>query len=307
MAAGLALVASALTATAAPAPAGNDGVGTRLETFVDTSRTTPANPQGTDGERPERTLPTTIYFPTDADGATKRGRFPLVLFSHGTATDATTYDGLLRTWARAGFVVAAPAYPRTSRQARGGPDLTNQDRDQQPADASFVITGTLALPWLDGTVDADRVFAAGHSLGAYTSLQLGYGACCHDDRIDGVVSLAGLGYGRGGVADDPTPPPLLVVHAEDDPEVPYRYADATMCAATTERWLVSLDGVPGVGAHLTPFTGGDTPAARLATDATTAFLRAVARGKDPQPTLRRAVRADPGVGTLHREDDGDPC
>ena len=141
----------------------------RVETFVDASRATPPHPEGTDPGAPDRTLTTTLYVPRG------KGRFPLVLFSHGTATDAASYDMLLRRWARAGYIVAAPAYPRTSRLAAGGPDLTNADRDEQPADASFVLDRVLALRRLHDRIAARHIVAAGHSLGAYTTFLLAYG------------------------------------------------------------------------------------------------------------------------------------
>src|SRR5882724_3858134 len=51
----------------------------------------------------DRPLPTTVWFPSAA------GKFPLILFSHGFTARPSDYAGLIAAWARAGFVVAAPA------------------------------------------------------------------------------------------------------------------------------------------------------------------------------------------------------
>lgn len=53
----------------------------------------------------DRPLPTTIWQPK------QNGRYPLILFSHGLTASPAGYAELLTAWARAGFVVAAPAYP----------------------------------------------------------------------------------------------------------------------------------------------------------------------------------------------------
>jgi dienelactone hydrolase len=266
-------------------------VDVRVETFVDASRATPPHPAGTDPGAPNRTLPTTLYVPRG------KGPFPLVLFSHGTATDAASYDRLLRRWARAGYVVAAPAYPRTSRLAAGGPDLRNADRDQQPADASFVIDRVLALDSLRDRIDPRRIVAAGHSLGGYITYLLAYGACCRDARVDAAISLAGLGYALGGLADDPAPPPLLLVHAEADEEVPYRFSLEAFRAASGDRWLVTLVGDPMLP-HLRPFQAVDDPAARVVTETTLDFLALTVGGKAQAAARLRADARQAGVTTL---------
>nr|WP_258545201.1 hypothetical protein [Micromonospora provocatoris] len=99
-----------------------------------------------DGDRP---LPVTLWYPAAgaAGGAAERsaaaadGRFPVVLFSHGLSARPEDYQALLTRWAAAGFVVAAPRFPHTSRGTDGNPlDVLNQ-----PADVSYVLTRVLAL------------------------------------------------------------------------------------------------------------------------------------------------------------------
>ncbi len=66
------------------------------------------------------------------------GGFPQIVFGHGFAVTPATYYLLLRAWARAGYVVAAPVFPKENAQAPGGPD--ESDLVNQPRDMSFVIT-----------------------------------------------------------------------------------------------------------------------------------------------------------------------
>ncbi|HSS09209.1 MAG TPA: hypothetical protein VLL25_04955, partial [Acidimicrobiales bacterium] len=126
-----------------PSSAGRPfAVGHRVETFTDTSRSTPAN-RSVPGH-PGRALVTTIYYP--ATGTPPRpaaGPFPLIVFAHGFTGQGSDYDALLSSWATAGYVVAAPDFPLSNRRAAGGPSVV--DYFNQPADVSFVITAVSKL------------------------------------------------------------------------------------------------------------------------------------------------------------------
>jgi dienelactone hydrolase len=162
----------------------------------------------------DRPLPTTVWYP--AEGA---GPFPLVLFSHGLTSEPAAYAAVLRAWARAGFVVAAPAYPHTSYGVR---DYDPVDVINQPADASQVITRVLALNRaagdpLRGRIDASRVAAAGHSAGGITTVGLFSGN--RDDRLTAGIVLSGRQVLPVPFAGEPVP--MLFVHGKRDRTVPY--------------------------------------------------------------------------------------
>ncbi len=79
---------------------------------------------------------TVIRYPTRATGP-----LPLIVFGHGFAVTPAYYFRLLRAWARAGYVVAAPVFPLENANAPGGPN--ESDLVNQPRDMSFVITSML--------------------------------------------------------------------------------------------------------------------------------------------------------------------
>ncbi len=102
--------------------------------FVDHTRSV----QLPDGATVPRTLRTYVWYPSqgpangsdrrDAPAARSDGPFPLIVFGHGFAVTPMLYAPLLRAWARAGYVVAAPAFPLENADAPGGPseaDLSN--------------------------------------------------------------------------------------------------------------------------------------------------------------------------------------
>ena len=59
------------------------------------------------------------------DAPVADGTFPLVVFSHGVdARPDPTYEGRLKEWARAGYIVAAPTYPLSSGAGGHAPPTT---------------------------------------------------------------------------------------------------------------------------------------------------------------------------------------
>lgn len=122
--------------------------------------------------RGDRSLPTSVWYPARRAGSgtpAVTGTFPLVLFSHGLNGLPANYAPLLRRWAAAGFVVAAPAHPHTRH---GASDLALSDVVEQPADISAVITAVLEPGRLRARVDPRRIAAAGHSAGGITTVLL---------------------------------------------------------------------------------------------------------------------------------------
>lgn len=154
------------------------------------------------------------------------GRFPLVLFAHGITSSGPLYTSMLQTWARAGFVIAAPTFPLSGPGAIfPGDSVDLLAYRQQPGDLSFVLTslltGAAGTAFLTPHLEPGEVAAAGHSLGAITALGLAYDSCCIDRRIKAVVSLSGieLPYPGGSYADAPATP-LILVHGAADTTVP---------------------------------------------------------------------------------------
>ena len=267
------MAVAAPTATAGSAAAhhkhkqrgGPYAVGTRSYTFIDRSRPTPRN--GTYPGAPTRTLPTLLLYPAKGDPAggavkkarpiRKRHRFPLIVFSHGQGATVPPYLSALEAWVRKGYVVAAPTFPLSSGTAPGGP--SGVDYQEQPADVSFVLDRVLRLArrnrgGLRKTISRHRIGAAGHSLGAVTSLAVAVNSCCRDRRIDAAVAWAGLQlpFTGGSYFSVPTPP-LLLVHGTADPTYPasvniYRQASPPKAFVT----LVNGPHIPNIPPWVDP-------------------------------------------------------
>ncbi len=161
-------------------------VGTKQFTFVDTTRSTPAF-GGYPGS-PSRTIPTSVWYPSDGGGP-----FPLVMFAHGWGVTPANYAALLQKIAAAGYVVAAPTYPLLSGQPAGPTDQVGFD-DLFP-DTWYVTTQMLSLsssgdPQLGGLIDPTRIAVAGHSDGALIAWGDGYVPFKLDPRVRGVIAYA---------------------------------------------------------------------------------------------------------------------
>jgi predicted dienelactone hydrolase len=235
-------------------------LGTRTETFIDTSRKTPAN--GSVPEQPSRTLETLITYPAqgtpDPDhpitgAAPAPGRFPVALFVHGFSAHAS--NPYLQYWAAAGFVAVAVKFPLTNADAPGGPTLT--DTVNEPADVRFVLDQIAHLPVQDADlqpiIDASRVGVMGQSSGATVAFDLGYNDRYQDPRIKAVVAVSGGCVGCPPGIEDPdgkffTGPsvPVMFIHGTADPVAPIEHSAQEYAKAPAPKFLVSLVGAEHV-------------------------------------------------------------
>jgi predicted dienelactone hydrolase len=236
-------------------------MGQTVLSFEDTTRPTHAVPGVVDAA-PTRKLPTFVAYPAATSGTDvpiAGGDHPLIVLSHGLTTTAHEFDGVYPDLVAAGYIVATPAFPETTGGA--GTDAA-VDVFAQPLDVRFVIDQVLAAndddssPFFEA-IDAKRIGVGGHSLGAVTTLLLMYDPRFVDDRIDAAYEASGsVSLVPGGQYDFTRARPLLAVHGDADPTVPYQAAREIYAAAQAPKWLLTIHGgehngflVPGGLAH----------------------------------------------------------
>ena len=241
------------------------GFTTWVDTFVDRSRRTvpSAGPA-----LPSRTLVTSIYRPNG------NGPFPLVLFAHGIIGHPDKFTKLFAVWANAGFAVAAPAFPLTNLLAKGALDNMGDVENQAP-DLKFVLEQVLAMNGRRGSrlfhaIDAQRIGAAGLSLGGVTTYDFVFGACCRDVHVVAAEVLDGF---RPNVPLDGHVP-MLIAHSDSDPLIPYSNAVAAFRAARAPVWFVTLRGA----SHATQWENDATPYDHVDEQLTTDFWQATLGG-----------------------------
>jgi predicted dienelactone hydrolase len=250
----LAVMGPAVAACAPAVPDGPFAVGTRSYTFVDASRVTKAH----NGQPalPSRTLPTQVWYPAqgapggrdkpDAPADKVHGPYPLVVFSHGYTGNGPVYGPVVREWVEAGYVVAAPTFPLTHGGTPGGTDIS--DYVEQPRDVSFVLTEMLRLNNEPGSglrhlIDPMRIAAAGHSLGAITTIGVAYNTCCRDPRIRAAIPISGRGVAFPGGKSHFVRTPSLFIHGDADGTVPYSADhDLFLAEARRPKYFLTLFG-----------------------------------------------------------------
>jgi predicted dienelactone hydrolase len=108
--------------------------------------------------------------PAWRDAPVAPGRFPLILVSHGSGSQIETLGWLAAPLAAAGFIVAGPNHPGTTRgNSTPAETATNW---QRPPDLSAVLTALSADPAWQPHLDPQRVGAIGFSLGGHTALAI---------------------------------------------------------------------------------------------------------------------------------------
>ena len=270
-------------------------VATRHLTLVDRSRPTPAVPAAHVAARPDRTIAVDLYYPAagrpgpeptgepvtpypvPANARPAAGRFPVVVFAHGFASEGADFRGFAERWARQGYAVALPTFPLSRRGIAYSPDYVHQ-----PGDVSFVVDQLAALDRrgpLAGRLDTGKLVVAGHSLGSATVVGTAYNSCCVDRRIDGVISVSGgpLAY-PGGSYDHRPATPMLLVHGEKDTTVPVGAGNYLHDQHWAPMWYLR----PHAADHVGVFTGEP---GRLFEEAALAFLADRLRG-DPSGLAR---------------------
>jgi len=216
-------------------------VGRAEFTFVDTSRATNEN-RGFPG-KPERTFPTTIWYPENVEAA-----HPLIIHSHGILSSRTEMTYLAARLASNGYVVVAADYPLTSGSTPGGANAA--DVANQPADVTFLIDSVLELSAdekpFTGTIDTNRIGLTGLSLGGLTTTLTTYHPRWREPRIKAAVSIAGPTAAFTDRFYTTTDIPFLMIAGTADALIDYSTNAAVIPERIANGSLVTIDG----GAHL---------------------------------------------------------
>jgi dienelactone hydrolase len=252
-------------------------VGLRTLRLIDSSRTI----RLPSGRTEPRTLLTYVRYPalgepgqtdlSNAPAARAEGPFPLIIFGHGFAVTPKLYARLLQSWARAGYVVAAPVFPLANANAPGGPD--ESDLVNQPTDMRFVISRLLEVSRagagpLAGLLDPSHIAVTGQSDGGETALAVAYSRRFRDPRVSAAVILSGAEMsGVGGFRFPRGAPPLLATQGTADTTNEPKFTYAFFDLAARPKYLLRLLKAE----HLPPYTH-QQPQLAIVERVTIAFL-----------------------------------
>jgi len=259
-----------------------------------------------------RVLTTEVRYPTLAGSAatetanarptTVGGPYPVIVFAHGWDTEPSSYQGLLDSWVKAGFVVVSPIFPDENSAAvaaAGGPGSSaaiteESDAYNEPGDVLYVLKelGSITSPvWaaaFKGVLNMSDVGLAGQSDGANVVAALAYAPGLKKlyDELPvapkAVAVMSGFAWTdmldgeAGDYSATASSPALLQIQSDADGCVPPEGSSTSLpptslfSAVQTglrAKWWVTLLGPD----HLGPFEGAPPWAAEV--DAvTTAFF-----------------------------------
>jgi len=277
-----ALLAAAVTAAVA-APIGGTAppvIRVRVVRLVDHSRVAHFE----NGTTAPRTLLTSVRYPAGASRP-----LPLIVFAHGFTLTAAAYARLLDTWARAGYVVAAPTFPVEGANAPGGP--SESDLVNEPGDLRFVISSLIARASpFRRLVDPGEIAVAGQSDGAEAALATAYDPRYRDRRVDAAIILSGAAL-PGFTGAPSGSPPLLAVQGTADPLNRPGVTASYFRLMRRPKFLLWLLGAT----HLPPYTTDDRWSSAV-DRVTLAFLDRYLRGGEIGPLVAAGRR--PGIARL---------
>ena len=285
--------AACRTAGRAPFPKRDDetagpGIEQLQVDFVDHDRSTPAT--DTRRERPCRVLPTQVHLPAVPTAE------PMIVVAHGLDGDPVALAPLFDTWAREGYVIVAPMFPTTVKDAGG--NSVASETTLQAGDLHFVISRMLAgnrdptSPWFR-RIDPDHIGAAGMSLGGLAVYAITTESCCTDRRVDAAVLMASVYRDVPDSEQHPNRIPMMLLQGDVDPG--YHNSQEAYSDLVAPKWFLTLHG----SRHAPPFEAPRGPEAAVVDPATIGFWDGYLR-HDPTGPVRiaAAVRANHGTTSL---------
>jgi dienelactone hydrolase len=236
-----------------------------------------------------RTLVTQVRVPTGTGTPTK---LPLLLVIHGADGDPSRLAPLLDGWAAAGYVVAAPTFPKTEKDEDGKALAT--EVAQQARDARFVLDEVLDRGGLP--IDEGEIGVAGMSLGGMTVYGLISDTCCRDGRISAAIVMAGVhdDFPDGKYIHQRMP----VLLVQGDADIGYHHSRDAYPQLAPPKWFITLHGE----SHSPPFEVPRGPSAALVDGTTVAFWNRYLKGDTGAAgRLVAIVAATRGQATLQRD------
>ena len=254
--------------------------------FVDDTRPTGEN-RGF-AAKPQRTLPTTVWFPIEL-----KADLPLIIHSHGVVSNRKEMVYLAKALASHGYLVAATDYPLTSGSTAGGANA--KDVVNQPADISFLIDSLLGLrdehkPF-SGRIDDSRIGLSGYSLGGLTTYLATYHPAWRDSRIAAALAIAGPSAIFAPRFFETTPIPVLAIAGTSDALIEHARNAADLGTRARNISVITIEG----GTHL-GFIGLADPAFRFMDNPDTLGCTAVMAVLDENPNEPFETMGNPADG-----------
>ncbi|MBN2200313.1 MAG: serine hydrolase [Candidatus Aminicenantes bacterium] len=251
-----------------------------------------------------RTIPLRVRFPQGGES------HPVILFSHCVNGSRDDFRPLVEHWVSHGYVCLQPDHADSRLSNAEGPPLDWRNRAQ---DLVFLLDSLGQIqesrPELKGRMDAGRIGAAGHLIGAYAASLLagmrvfpggigGETVTYHDDRVKAALLLSPQGRGQGLTEESwaMIDRPMLVVAGSETPSrrtgnPPEWRAEPFQFSPPGSKYLLWVEGLKREYAGLATGQIGDPAMAASVLQTTLLFWDAHLKDQaDARETLKSRVR-----------------
>ena len=207
-------------------------------------------------EKRDKDLQVRITYPKE------KGRYPILVHSHGARGSKDAYEPLVRHWVSHGYVCIQPTHSESLSLGAKADRRIAQAWKRRPGDVSFVLDSLAEIekrvPGLAGKLDGSRIGAGGHSYGAHTAQLIG-GVRTHsvpgatetfrDERVKCVLLLSP--QGRGAILKQDSwktlkAPAMVVTGSKDSSprtgQGPEWRLDVYNFCPPGDKYLVYIDG-----------------------------------------------------------------
>lgn len=198
------------------------------------------------------------------EGNISKGKFPLVIISHGGGGSHLVYRTVARHLAQNGYVVAMPEHHKNNRNDNSL-EGENSNITLRTGHIRLVIDTLLCHAQFATSIDTHRIFMIGHSMGGCTALAVA-GAVpwsmdrqkipvTHDERVKGLVLFApAAAWFQHPESFQKVNLPILVFAAQHDTVTPRWQAEMIKQRATNPFFVhVKLVKNAGHLSFLAPF------------------------------------------------------
>jgi len=282
---------------------GHFRTGLRQLTFSEPARTGPTGEQ-----LGRRSLLTNVRYPLangQAGARPARGPLPLIVFGPGFQFCDQAYGDLLRSWASAGYVVAAVNFPLSD--CLTGAAATESDLVNQPGDISYEITSMLRLSrarhgLFAGLINPRQIAISGQSDGGDTVTAIAANTCCTDHRVRAVAVLSGAQWPlMPGAFFAKRPVPMLFTQGDADTvNIPGCSANMYHADRASARYYLDLFGADHTGPYW-----GTNQFERVVARVTLAFFNRYVLGQRASGPAMRHYGNVPGTAALFSHGGGD--
>jgi predicted dienelactone hydrolase len=204
-------------------------------------------------------------FDVSVNASLKKGKFPLIVISHGNGGSHLIYHTISSYLAKKGFIVVSLEHYGNNRNNN---ELAKSDLNlkYRPQHISLAIDHLISDKAFSSHIDKDKISIIGHSFGGYSALAIAGGKPStnsgeklnieKDSRINSIVLMApAAGYFASDSALKEVNTPILLLTAEHDKFTQKKWCEDVIFNGISDKSLITHKEIKNAGhfSFISPF------------------------------------------------------